>query len=265
MKSSMNRLNQELGELVRYRSLLRNLVVRDLTVRYKRSIIGIFWTLINPIIMTVVFSIVFSTVFKFSTKNFIIYFLSGYLFWNFFAQTTLASSQCILVNGNLLRKIYVPKKLFVLSIVLSGLINLGLALIPLIALIILAGKPFDFSLLILPFSLLVLTLFTTGVSLALSSMSVFFIDVISIYQVILQPWMYLTPIVYPLEIIPSKYLPLVHLNPMYHLIACFREPIYSGKLPTAENLICATVASLAVLVVGYVVFSRSEDSFIYYL
>jgi ABC-2 type transport system permease protein len=265
MKSFMNRLNQEFSELVRYRSLLRNLMVRDLTVRYKRSIIGIFWTLINPIIMTAVFSIVFSTVFKFSTENFIIYFLSGYLFWNFFAQTTSVSTQCILLNGNLLRKIYVPKKIFVLSIVLSGLINLGLAMVPLIALVILVGKQFDCSLLILPFSLVFLTLFTTGVSLALSSTSVFFTDVISLYQVILQPWMYLTPIMYPVEIIPPKYLPLIQVNPMYHLIACFREPIYQGKLPTAENVICAAVASLAVLVVGYVVFSRSEDDFIYYL
>ena len=265
MKRFINRLNQEFGELVRYRSLLRNLIVRDLTVRYKRSTIGVFWTLINPIIMTVVFSIIFSAVFRFTTENFIVYFLSGYLFWNFFAQTTLVSSQCILLNGNLLRKSYVPKKIFVLSIVISGLINLGLAMVPLTAVVLLVGKQFDSSLLILPFSLVLLTLFTTGVSLVLSSTSVFFTDVISLYQVVLQPWMYLTPIVYPVEIIPSKYLPLIQVNPMYHLIACFRAPIYDGKLPTAENVICAAVASLAVLVVGYVVFSRSEDDFIYYL
>ncbi len=265
MRHHAHKLKRELTELMQYSHLLRNLIVRDLTVRYKRSVLGVFWTMLNPIIMTAVFTIVFSTVFRFELDNFIVYFLSGYLAWNLFAQTSWSSTQCILSNANLLRKIYVPKKIFVVSSMVSGLINFAFAMIPLVALMLLIGKRFDLSILALPLTVLFIIFFTLGLSFILSSLAVFFNDIVNMYQVLLIPWMYLTPIIYPLEIIPPRFLPLIKLNPMYYLVDCFRSPLYQGKFPDTEHLLAAAIIALTTLVAGYICFSRFEDEFVYYV
>src|SRR5206468_11982290 len=119
-----NGLN-DVSELVRYRELLRNLVLRDLRVRYRRSILGMFWTMLNPLLMMSVFTVIFSEVFRFATKDFAIYFLSAYLIWNFFSQTTSNSMRVLRTNASLMKRIYFPRSVLVAATVLSGLVNLG--------------------------------------------------------------------------------------------------------------------------------------------
>lgn len=255
----------EVIELLNYKDLLWNLVARDLTVRYKRSVLGFLWTMLNPIINTIVFTVIFSTIFRFEVKDFIIYFLSGYQLWNFFAQSTNVASRCILANGPLFKKIYIPKSIFVLSSVLSGLINFMFTLIPLLALIFIIGRGFQLSMLFLPIALLMTIIFTIGISLIISACSVFFIDIVEIYSVILMPWMYFTPIIYPVDIVPPKYLPFLKLNPMYYLVECFRLPIYMGQLPGPQLILGAVLVSVGALLIGYWVFSKLEDEFVYYI
>ncbi|MGO9566825.1 MAG: ABC transporter permease [Desulfomonilaceae bacterium] len=255
----------EILELFQYRDLLWNLVHRDLTVRYKRSALGFGWTMLNPIIMTIVFSIVFATIFRFKVENFIIYFLSGYLFWNFFAQTTVASMKSILINRALLNKIYFPKKILVFSTVLAGIVNLGFALVPLGILVAVLGKNINASLLFVPVPLMLIIVFTIGVCLALAALAVFFNDTIDMYQVLLVPWLYMTPVIYPLEIIPPNYVFIIKLNPMYYMLECVRTPIYLGQFPSAENLLYGFVAAIAAFVIGYRLFSKYEDTFVYYV
>lgn len=256
---------EDLTELIRYKDLLYNLVIRDLTVRYKRSVLGFFWSMLNPLLNTIVFTIVFSTIFRFEVKNFVIYFLSGYQLWNFFAQSTQVSSYCLLKNGTLFKKIYIPKPIFVVSTVLSNMVNLGFALIPLFILLPILGKGFHLSLLFVPIAILFVVMFSIGISFVLSATAVFFNDILDMYQIVIMPWMYLTPIVYPIDIIPKKYLPLIKLNPMYYIVECFRLPIYLGELPNLQTVCLALLVSVTTLVIGYVVFSKLSDTFVYYV
>lgn len=256
---------EDLTELIRYKDLLYNLVVRDLTVRYKRSVLGFFWSMLNPLLNTIVFTIVFSTIFRFGVTTFVIYFLSGYQLWNFFAQSTQVASSCLLRNGPLFKKIYIPKPIFVISTFLSNLVNFAFSLIPLFILLPIIGNGFHLSLLFLPVAILFAVMFTIGISFVLSATAVFFNDIIDMYQIFIISWMYLTPIVYPIDIIPQKYLPLLKLNPMYYIVECFRLPIYMGELPNFQTVCVALLVSVASLVIGYLVFTKLSDTFVYYV
>lgn len=258
-------IKEEFLQVLHYKDLLINLVYRDLTVRYKRSAVGFLWTMINPLINTVVFTIVFSTIFRFAAKDFVIYFLSGYQVWLLFSQITTLSSRCILNNGQLLKKVYLPKAIFVVSILFSELVNFAFAMLPLLILILFIGKSINLSLLFIPVSLIIMLFFTLGISFFLAAVSVFFVDIIDIYQLLLMPWMYLTPIFYPLEILPSKVLFLVKLNPMYCIIECFRSPIYIGHLPDLMTIFYAVVSATVVFIIGTYYFNKFSDHFIYYI
>jgi ABC-2 type transport system permease protein len=258
-------IKEELLQLLHYKDLLINLVFRDLTVRYKRSVLGFCWTMVNPLINTIVFTIVFSTIFRFEVKDFIIYFLSAYQLWILFSQSTTLSSRCILSNGSLLKKVYLPKTIFVISIMLSELVNFSFAMLPLLALVAIIGKGLNLALLFLPIPLIIMIVFTLGVSFILASITVFFHDIIDIYQLLLMPWMYLTPIFYPLTIVPQKYVFILKINPMYYIIDCYRAPLYLGQLPDLLNVLWAGLSALVVFIAGIVLFTKLSDDFIYYI
>jgi ABC-2 type transport system permease protein len=252
-------------ELWEFREVLQELVKRDLKVRYKRSVLGIFWTMLNPLLMMVITSIVFSNLFRNNISNFPIYVLSGYVVWTFFSQSTVSASSSILDSSGLTRKVYVPPALFPLASVASGLINLVLALVPLALLMVVTGGVFTWALLILPVSALFLALFAYGLGLILSSSAVFFRDTVYTYQVLLVAWMYLTPLFYPKEIIPERWTVLVYLNPVYHMVELFRAPIYSGVLPDPTNFLAAALFSGVVAGLGWWFFESTRNRFVTYL
>jgi ABC-2 type transport system permease protein len=252
-------------EVIRYRELVRNLVSKQLKVRYKRSVLGLLWALLYPLLMMVVMSIVFSNIFQSDLPNFPVYLLSGIVLWNFFSQTTMDGANTILGNVNIIKKIYVPKGVFSVATVLSGLVHLGLAMIPLLIIAVSSGTHLTPSLLFMPVSVLLVSVFVLGISLALATIAVFFNDILYIYQVLLIALMFLTPIFYPASIVPPRYLPIMRVNPMFYFVECFRLPIYAGILPSMEIVAFAGVAALAALVTGWWLFSRSQNAFVYYL
>ncbi len=245
--------------------LLFNLVHRELTVRYKRSVIGFMWTMLNPVIMTVVYMIVFSTIFRFGTKDFIIYFLSAYLVWNFFSQSTSAASRCIINAGPLIKKVYIPKVALVFSVIVAALVNFGAALIPLLIVVMILGNGLHAAMLFLIVPFILVTIFTLGVALILASLTVFFLDVGEFYNVILMPWMFLTPIMYPMDIVPERYHIFIKMNPMYYFVECFRYPIYNGTLPSFGIIVTSVLLAVVTFIIGYRVFTRAEDDFVYYV
>ena len=255
----------ELLALLDYGELLKHLVARDLKVRYKRSVLGFLWTMLNPLLMMIVFTAVFSAFFRLSAENFVVYFLSAYLLWTFFSQSTVASMTSILRSGSLIKKIYIPKAIFVLATITSGLVNLLFAMVPLLLIMLVTQQRMGVALLFLPIPVTLTALFTLGISLLLSAVAVFFYDVIEMYQVILTAWMYLTPIFYPLDIIPPQYHVFIRLNPMYYLVECFRIPICNEALPPIEYLAYGGLAALAAVIIGWWFFSRSSDRFAYYV
>ena len=254
-----------LRELLQYRSLLRDLVARDLKVRYKRSALGILWTMLNPLLLMIIFTIVFAHVLRVTVEHFAVYFLSAYLLWNFFAQATSWSTGCLVSQAALIRKIYVPKSVFVLATVLAGTVNLVISLVPLALIMLVLGHPFRPAIAFLPIPIVLTTFFSLGLSLALAPLCVMFADIVPIYQVVLTAWMYLTPIIYPLSALPERYRNLILLNPMTHLVEAFRAPIYQGAIPRAPVLLTATGCGVAALVIGWVVFEHYSDRIAYYV
>lgn len=255
----------EIIEVCQYKHLLFNLVMRDLTVRYKRSVLGFLWTMLNPVLNTIVLAIVFSSVFRFDIKYFVIYLISGLLLWQFFSNSTVMASRCLQGNGPLIKRVYIPKPIFVFSTILSNIVNLGFALVSVLILLPIFGSGFHLALLFLPLPLFIAVMFSTGIAFMLSAAAVFFNDIIEMYQIILLPWMYLTPIIYPLNIIPDKFLPIIKVNPMYYILECFRLPIYMGQIPNTETCLLALICAVVSLLVGYMVFAKLSDTFVYYV
>src|SRR5262249_25274048 len=174
---------QDLRELTSYGSLLRELVARDLKVRYKRSVLGVLWTMLNPLFLMVILAFVFSHVLRVTMEHFPIYVLSALVLWNFFAQATSWSTACFLSYAPIIKKIYVPRSMFVIATVLSGSVNLLISLVPLAIMMLVFGHPFRPALVFLPVPILLTTFFSLGISLALAPLCVMFADIAQIYQV----------------------------------------------------------------------------------
>ena len=256
-------LVEELVELIRYRDLLAQLVARNIKMRYKRSVLGIAWTMLNPLLMMIVLALVFSSIFRFTLENYLVYVLSGLIFWNFFAQTTNSAMSELVWGGSLLTRIYVPRAVFAASALGTGLVNLFLSLVPLIIIILATGAPLRPSIIFLPIAILLTAAFALGVGLLLSTLAVYFTDVVDMYQIALTAWMYLTPVIYPKEIIPEHLRWLFNLNPLYHLLEVFRAPIYIGWLAGPKTLAAAGLAASVSLLIGWWFFTKRADEFSY--
>lgn len=251
--------------ITKHRHLLSELISRNIKVRYKRSFLGLAWTMINPLFTTLILYIVFSQLFKTSIPQFTIYLLSGLLMWNFFAQSSVAAMRDLIWSGSLLQRVSIPKSAFALAAVGTGLVNLFLAFIPLFLVLLFSGARFTISMFFIPISLLVASLFTLGIGLGLSALAVFFTDIVDMYNILLLAWMYLTPIFYPIEILDPKFHWLIYSNPMYYILETFRMPIYLGVLPPVDIFGKAILAAFLSLLIGGWFFTKKSDEFAYYI
>jgi ABC-type polysaccharide/polyol phosphate export permease len=255
----------EFVELLRYRDLLRLLVSKIIKTRYKRSLLGVAWTLLNPLLNMAVMTVAFSAVFQGSVASYPVYVLTGLLWWNFFTQTTTYAMSSLVWGGGLLKRVYVPRTIFAVSSVAHGVINLAISLATLAVIMLLVGHPFHATWWFLPVPVLLLVLFSLGVALLMSTLAVFFVDVVDIFQVLLQAWFFLTPIIYPQEIFPAQYAWFLRVNPVHHLLETFRAPILRGTLPDPVSLAVAAGSALSILVLGWWIFTRKADEFAYRL
>ena len=253
----------ELRELWRYRDLLRLLVSNSIKTRYKRSTLGILWTLLNPLLTTLVLTIAFSQIFRFQIQNYTIYLLVGLLFWNFFSQSTTQAMATLIWGSSLIKRIYIPRTIFAVSVVGNGLTNLLLALIPLALVMLITGHPFSLALLWLPLAILLLVMFTLGLALFMSTLAVYFVDVVDLYSILLTVWFYLTPVIYPVEIVPPRFAPLVQLNPMTTMLGLFRSIVYLGETPSLQSWLIAAGLAVVSLGAGWLVFTRRANDFAY--
>lgn len=260
-----NTLIHEIRSLVKYRFLIGELVLRNIKTRYKRSLLGVAWTMVNPLLTMLVMTIVFSQLFAFDIPRYPVYLLAGLLLWNFFSETTVSATRNLIWSSTLLKRIYIPKSLFATAAVGTGLVNLLIALIPLGIILLITGTRVGAALFFLPIALILISLFSFGVGLAVSAQAVFFADVVDMYQILLVAWMYLTPIFYPLSILPDKFQWIIFINPVYYLLECFRVPIYLNSIPEPKILLGAVLSAGAALLIGGFLFTRKSDDFAYYL
>lgn len=258
-------LVEELRALVQYKDLVLQSISRAIKTRYKRSALGVLWTMLNPLLMMIVLTVVFSNIFRFSVENYPVYILSGIVLWNFFSSSTSGAMSEMLWSGQLLSRIYVPKSLFAVSSVGTGLVNLLLSLIPLALIAIVIGVKISPAVLVIPFSILIITIFALGIGLILSTISVFFADMLPIYEVLLMIWFYATPVIYPTEIIPDNFRWLVMLNPMVYMVQIFRQPILEGTLPEPIVWLITIVSALTAVIIGSLVFTSKSNEYAYRL
>jgi len=251
----------ELRDIRAHAALLFELVHRDLTVRYKRSFLGFLWTMLHPLLVMLIFTVVFAALFRARAPHYETYFLSAYVAWNFFAQTTVNGMYSVAWNGPLMRRVRVPQSIFTLAAVISGLVNLGLSLIVLFTIMLVVGAPLHPALAFLPVSLLLLGIFTFGVSLGVTAISIFFGDVREMVAAGMPALMYLTPIIYPISIVPERFRWLIRLNPVVYIVEIVRDPIYYGIIPSPATLLVAAVLSLGSLAVGWMIFRHMAPRF----
>ncbi|MBI4564507.1 MAG: ABC transporter permease [Planctomycetes bacterium] len=255
----------EMAEAWRYRALIRQLVERDIKVRYKRSILGIGWTLLNPLLMMAVLTIAFSQLFKFQIPFYPVYVFSGLILWLFFSQTSAAAMSQLIWGSHLMTRIYLPRTTFALSALGSGLVNLLFSLAALIVVMLITGVPVRPAMLWLPLPILLAAMTALGTGLFFSTLASWFTDVVDMYQILLSALYFLTPIIYPLSVLSEDLQWALRFNPMVHLVEAFRAPIYEGRPPDAATLGLASLFAVVSLVIGWSVFTSRADDIVYRL
>src|SRR3954447_1964357 len=250
---------------IKYRELIWALALKELKIRYKRSVLGFLWALLNPLLLMLVLTVVFSNLMGSKIPHYAIFLLSVLLPWTFFSQSLAYAAESIVGNADLIKKVRIAKSIFPLAAVASNMINLLLSLIPLVLIILVMGHPFHLTWLFLPVPLIALTLFTTGATFFFATANVYYRDVAHILQVVLQVWFYVTPILYSIDIFPAHYRWLFRLNPMIFVLNGFRLSVYYGMLPTAQSVVASFACGLVALVIGFEVFRRSQDKFVFYV
>lgn len=247
----------------RFSFLLQQLVRRDFKIKYRGSLLGVIWSVLNPLLNMIVLSVVFSQVFR-AVDNYKMYLLSGIVMFNFFNDATSIALTSVVSNFGLITKVYFPKIVIPLSKVLSSCINLLIS----VTVFIILGSFMGLSLwpgyFIIPYVLACLLLFSCGVSFVISAMQVFFRDMQHLYGVITVIWMYSTPILYPMDIIPVALLPLFRANPMYIFIDFLRQITLYQTLPTPESYFLCALWGIGMFVIGGIAFVKTQDKFIYY-
>lgn len=245
--------------------ILTSLVSKDFKLKYRRSALGVLWSVLNPLLMMIVLTAVFSTVFRFQIENFALYLILGQTLFGLMSDATSGAMSSIIDSASLIKKIRINKILFPLEKVAFALVNFVISLIAVVAVMVFFRVVPTLNLLFLPLLLLYVFAFSLGLGLLIAALSVFFRDVMHLWSVVLTAWTYATPLFYPIEILPDFLAPLMQFNPMYHYVTYFREIALWGMTPSLEqNLICIGFAAAA-LVLGYVVFRAKEEKFILYV
>jgi ABC-type polysaccharide/polyol phosphate export permease len=268
LAAALGRLTRPAVALYRFRELMALLVARDLKARYKRSLGGMAWTLLNPLLQMAVYTLVFSTVVRIQVPGYAVYVLAGLLPWTLLSVGTVSASHSLLGNQALIRKVAVPQAVYPLSVVGGKLVDVVLSLGPLAAVAALQGRPPGTSWLALPLAVLLAAGFTAGLGLLMSSLTVFFRDLRHLVEVLFQIWFYLTPILYPasyLEAIGDRWVRgLFALNPATPIVRLFQLAVHEGRLPRAGELSAAALIAAAVLALGLAVFHRAESRHIHW-
>lgn len=249
----------------RYHDLIWELALKELKLRYKRSVLGFLWALLNPALMMVVLTIVFSTILRFGIPHYAIFLLSVLLPWTFFSQSLSYAVESVVTNGDLIKKVAVPKLVFPLAAVVANSVNLLLSLIPLALLVVAMGHPFYWTWLYLPVPIVALVIFTLGATFVFATANVYYRDVSHILQILLSAWFYFTPIIYALDFIPPNLRWLFKLNPIIYVINGFRLAVYYGQLPQWPSIAASFICAFVSLLIGFAIFRKYQDNFVFYV
>lgn len=253
---------QYIDNFKKFRPLLYELMARDVKIKYRRSALGVLWTLLNPLLMMIILSIVFSNLFRFDVENYSLYLLAGQIVFTFFNESTTSAMTSILNNGALIRKVYIPKYLFVVSRILSSLINIMASFCALILVMIFTRSELYYTVFFSIIPLFLLFVFSLGVGLILAALAVKFRDVVHLYSVFITALMYLTPVIYPMSALPEWVQRIVNLNPLTGILTMFRGVTIYNSLPELQDLLISICIVVVTLVLGLYIFYKQQDEFI---
>lgn len=243
--------------------LILLLVQKDLRVRYRGSILGYVWSMLNPLLYMAVLSVVFSYVLKFKIDNYPVFILTGIITWNLFHQSLMQGVNSIVANGGLIRKVKVSVSLFPSATVASVLVHFLLSLVAFLLICIFTKFSPQLSWFFLPIVLIPFVLFVWGVTLAFASLNVFFRDVGHLLDPALQLLFYGTPVIYPLSVLPEKFAFIVKLNPLTHFVSSFRDVLYRGVIPSLSQIGILCLLAGVSMVVGVCIYRSLRGRFVY--
>jgi ABC-type polysaccharide/polyol phosphate export permease len=257
--AKQNRLVRELKELVQYRDLIWQMTIRNITVRYKRSFLGVFWTLLEPLLTMMVMAFVFTALLSRSIPHFPVYLFCGLIVWGYFAGSTNSAMRDFVATERLISRVYLPQSVFVIVAITTGLVNFMIEIFTLliITLVMMGSISLYIPTLILP--IFILTIFNLGLGLILAPLSAYFSDINTIYNILLRLLLYLSAIFYPVDILPDWLQKIVNLNPVYQFIHVFRNPVYYGTPIPLDSLLYISIWAVGLITIGVFLFTQLAD------
>lgn len=250
-----------LKELYAYREMIYMLVRREIRGRYKGSILGFFWTFLNPLLQFIVYTIVFSTIMRMNIDQFYIYLFIAFVPWFFLATAIPQGAVCIQTQSNLVQKIYFPRMVLPISTVVTAFVNMLLSELVVFAVLLLSGFGISCYIIALPVVWLIQFLFVLGIVLIISALTVYIRDLAHIMDIVVMAWFYATPIVYPPEMLPVQFKFLMYANPMYGIVEAYRAILYYKCLPDFSTMTLALALGVATILFGGIIFQRLQRGF----
>ena len=249
-------------EIYNYRELLKTNIKKEIRGKYKGSWLGVLWTFLNPLLMLAVYAFVFPYILRVNVDNYTIFMIVALIPWNFFTTAIQSGTGSVVANGNILKKVYFPREIIPISITTSQSVNFLITCIIMAVFIIFSGVGFSVHALLFPLLVLIQYILILGLTFILSALTVFVRDIDHFVSVILMLGFYATPIVYQGEMLPKKFQIFLKLNPMAQLVEAYRSILYYHRLPDMTMLVVWGLGSVALLVVGYLIFKKLEKSFV---
>lgn len=253
---------QTIKEVWAYRTMIQSLVRRDLRGRYKASVLGFLWTFIVPLCQLLVYTVVFSVILKSNVERFYLYLFVALIPWNFFSSCLTGGASCVIQQQSLVNKIYFPREVVPVSYVTGAFVNMLYCEIVVFAVSLFSGVHYSLTaLLCLPVVMLVEYIFALGITMIISAIDVYFRDLEHMLGILSMAWMFLTPIMYDIAIVPEKMQPIFKLNPMTNIVIAYREIMYNGTAPKLETLGMSAGMGILFLVIGFLVFGKLKRRF----
>jgi len=248
-------------ELYQYRELLKTNVHKEIRGKYKGSILGVFWSFLNPLLMVAVYAIVFPYLMRMQQENYLVFLITGVIPWVFFTNVVTSGCNCVWINGGIIKKVYFPREILPISVVLAGLVNFLISCIIILIFCFGGGIGISINIVWLPLIVIIQCALSLGLLFILSAINVYVRDIEYLVQFIMNLVFYGTPILYNVSMFPEKFRWILYLNPLAHIIDAYRAIFYYKQTPDLCSMGVVGAASFIILIIGFLVFKKLEKGF----
>ena len=249
------------NELYKYREFLKTSIKKEFRGKYKKSFLGVLWSFLNPLFQLLIYALVFPFILRNNVENYTVFLIVALMPWTFFNSTIIQSAASVVTNGGIIKKVYFPREILPISTTTSNLINFLITGIIVIGALIISGIGLSSTIFMLPLIIIMQYILQLGFAFIFSAITVYIRDVEYIINIFMMLMFYLCPIVYSADMIPSKYLPIFKLNPMFHIIGYYREILYYQQMPDIKNILILFICCVLILIIGYNIFKKLEKRF----